>query len=147
MKKNLIIAGLVTVVIALGSIAYKPVINVLTEKPVEKSIALNVYRANTYNGDIYNQTSAQVHVIVEKVSKRGRSIVFEKTLDAKLLKQYPTADQPIIERIIVPGINDRKEHLEVKYVLTYDTKGSQLEMQSGTVMSKGISTEKLDINI
>ncbi|MBG9376726.1 hypothetical protein I5907_10795 [Panacibacter sp. DH6] len=147
MKKNLIIAGLVTVVIALGSIAYKPVMNVLTEKPVEKSIALNVYRANTYNGDIYNQTSARVHVIVEKVSKRGRSIVFEKTLDAKLLKQYPTADQPIIERIIVPGINDRKEHLEVKYVLTYDTKGSQLEMQSGTVMSKGISTEKLDINI
>ena len=147
MKKNLIIAGLVTVVIVLGTIGYKPIMNLLTEKPVAKSIALNVYRANTYNGDIYNQTSAQVRVIVEKVSKHGRSIVFEKTMDAKLLKQYPTADRPIIERIIVPGINDRKEHLEVKYVLTYDTKGSQLEMQSGTVVSRGVNAEKLDINI
>ena len=147
MKKNLIIAAIVTVVAIFGIVAYKPIKRAFSDTPVEKRIALNVYRAGNYNADIYNHTSAQVHIIVEKVGKHSRTIVFEKTIDAKLLKQYPTADKPMVEKIIVPGIFDKKEHLEVKYILTYDSKGSQLEMQNGTVVSKGISPEKLNINI
>lgn len=147
MKKNLIIAGLVAVTIVAASFAYKPIINAITEKPVSKSIAVSVYRDTNYNSDIYNQTSARVHIVVEKVSKKGRSIVWENTIDARLLKQYPTADKAISQKIVVPGVFERKEHLEVKYYLIYDSKGTELEMQNGAVVSKGVKAEKLDINI
>ncbi|QEC69664.1 hypothetical protein FRZ67_21035 [Panacibacter ginsenosidivorans] len=147
MKKNLIIAGIVAATVVIGLIAYKPIKQALTERPVEKSIAFSVYRANNYTSDAYNQTSAQVHIIVEKVSKHSRTIVWEKTMDAKLLKQYPSADQAMSQKIIVPGILDKKEHLEVKYVLIYDSKGSQLEMQDGTVVSTGAKSGRLDITI
>ncbi|CAN5577519.1 hypothetical protein BH10BAC2_BH10BAC2_10420 [soil metagenome] len=147
MKKNLIIAGLIAAGVALGLVAYKPIKQVFTEKPVEKSIAFSVYRANNYTSDAYNQTSAQVHIIVEKVSKHNRTIVWEKTLDAQLLKQYPTADKALSQKITIPGILDKKEHLEVKYVLIYDSKGSQLEMQDGTVFSTGAKAGKFHISI
>jgi hypothetical protein len=147
MKKNLIIAGFIAATVILGLVAHKPLKQVFTEKPVEKSIAFSVYRANNYTSSVYDQTSARVHVIVEKVSKHSRIIVWEKTMDAKQLRQYPTADRPIVEKIIVPGIFDKKEHLEVKYILVYDSKGSQLEMQNGTVVSTGAKSGKLDITI
>lgn len=147
MKKSLTITGIIVAVILMGFAAYKPVKQAFTEKPVEKSIAFSVYRANNYNAEVYNQTSARVHVIVEKVSKHSRTIVWEKTMDARQLKQYPTADRPIVEKIIVPGIFDKKEHLEVRYVLTYDSRGSQLEMQNGTVVTSGTRSGAIDINI
>lgn len=147
MKKNLIIAGFIAAGVVLGLVAYKPLKQAFTENPVEKSINFSVYRANNYTSDAYSQTSAQVHIIVEKVSKHSRTIVWEKTLDAQLLKQYPTADKAMAQKITIPGVLDKKEHLEVKYVLIYDSKGSQLEMQDGTVVSAGVKSEKLDIGI
>ena len=147
MKKNLIIAGLTAVTLIAAAFAYRPVTEYLTEKPVNKSIAFSVYRDTNYNSEVYDQTSAKVHIVVEKVSKHGRKIVWENTIDARSLKQYPTADKAISQKIIVPGIFERKEHLEVKYFLIYDTKGTELEMQNGSVVSKGVKAEKLDINI
>lgn len=147
MKKNLIITAFIATGALLCIGAYRPIKQALTEKPVEKSIAFSVYRANSYSSAAYNQTSAQVHIIVEKVSKRSRVIVWEKTFDAQLLKQYPTADHALSQKITVPGILDKKEHLEVKYVLIYDSKGSQLEMQNGTIVTRGATSGKLDISI
>lgn len=147
MKKNLIIVGFTAAAVLLGIAAYKPLTQALTEKPVEKSIAFSVYRENNYTSAVYDQTSAKVHVVVEKVGKHSRTIVWEKTMDAKQLRQYPTADSPIVEKIIVPGIFDKKEHLEVRYILVYDSKGSQLEMQNGTVVSADAKSGKLDITI
>ena len=147
MKKNLIISASAAVVLLIAAIAYKPVSQALTDTPVEKSIDFSVYSVNNYNSAAYNHTSAQVHIIVEKVSKHSRTIVWEKTMDTRLLKQYPTADKAISQKIIVPGIFDKKEHLEVKYILIYDSKGSQLEMQDGTVVSTGAKSGKLNIGI
>jgi hypothetical protein len=147
MKKNLIITAVVAAIVITGLVAYKPIKQALTETPVEKSIAFSVYRANNYTSDVYSQTSAQVHIIIEKVSRHSRTIVWEKTMDARLLKQYPTVDQATSQKIIVPGIFDKREHLEIRYVLIYDSKGSQLEMQDGKVVSTGAKSGKLDISI
>ncbi|CAN5276750.1 hypothetical protein BH11BAC6_BH11BAC6_11310 [soil metagenome] len=148
MKKNLtIITGLIIATVLDGIVAYQPVITAFTEKPVEKRIALSVYRANNYSSEVYNQTSAQVHIVVEKVSKHTRTIVWEKTLDTRLLKQYPTIDQAMSQNITIPGVLDKKEHLEIKYTLIYNSKGSQLEMEDGSVLSTGENTGKLHISI
>src|SRR6266496_3176028 len=75
----------------LGAVIYKPVKEATQAKPVNKSISFAVYKSNSYTSAVYNNTSAQVHIVVEKVSTRGKhTIVWDKTLDSKYLSQYPS---------------------------------------------------------
>jgi hypothetical protein len=115
-------------------------------KPVEKNISFALYKGNDYNADVYNNTSATVHITIEKVSSKGRSIVWDKTFDAQTLKQYPSLQQAIAQTVKVPNVFDSKEHLEVSYTLTYNSKGSKLQMQNG-VMVNGKGTDKVYISI
>ena len=130
----------------LGTVIYQPVKKVNETKPVSKSISFSVYKGSKYTSGIYDNTSAQVQIVVEKVNNKGeRTTVWDTTLDAKLLKQYPTAAQALSQRITVSNVNEKKEHLEVKYVLTYNSKGSELQMQDDMVVSE--KSSKLNISI
>jgi len=147
MKKNIAIATIAAfTVIAIAALAYKPIADYLNEKPVDKSIAFSVYRANAYTSDVYDQTSAQVHIVVEKVSRHTRTVVWDKIMDPKLLKQYPTIEQAMSQKITIP-VRDRKEHLEVRCFLIYNSKGSELEMQDVTTVTAGQKSGKLEIGI
>ena len=101
-------------------------------KPVEKNISFALYKGNDYNADVYNNTSATVHIVIEKISSKGRTTVWEKTFDAQTLKQYPSLQQAIAQTVKVPNV--------------FDSKGSQLQMQNG-VMVKGNGTDKVYISI
>ena len=115
-------------------------------KPVEKNISFALYKGSDYTADVYNSTSATVHITIEKVSSKRRSIVWEKTFDAQTLKQYPSLQQAIAQTVKVPNVFDSKEHLEVSYTLTYDSNGSELQMQNG-IMVNGNGTDKVYISI
>jgi hypothetical protein len=146
MKKNLL--WFLVLVLILGATIYRPFKEVMTqEKPVDKSISFAVYKGNNYASDVYNYTSAQVHITVEKVGSKKRSIVWEKTFDAKLLKQYPSIEKALLQNVTIPNVFDGKEHLEVTYTLTYISNGSQLQMQNGTIVSRGKISDKLNISI
>jgi hypothetical protein len=130
----------------LGTVIYQPVKKVNETKTVSKSISFSVYKGSKYASGIYDNTSAQVQIVVEKVNNRGeRSTVWDTTLDAKLLKQYPAAAQALSQQITVSNVNEKKEHLEVKYILTYNSKGSELQMQDDMVVSEKAS--KVNISI
>jgi len=76
----------------LGTVMYKPVKEATETKPVNKDISFAVYKGSSYTSGIYDNTSAQVHIIVEKVNTKGeRAIVWDKTLDSKYVSQYPSA--------------------------------------------------------
>ena len=129
-----------------GVSIYKPVKEAREEKPVNKSISFAVYKSNSYSSEVYDNTSAQVHIIVEKAGKKESTIVCDTTLDSKMLKDYPSIERAQYQKIIIPAVNTSKEHLEVKYILTYNSKGNELQMQDGTVVSNNGAT-KLDIGI
>jgi hypothetical protein len=118
-----------------------------TEKTVSKNISFAVYTAANYNSNIYNDASAKLQVTVVKVRGTHRSTVWQKSYDAKLLKQYPSLEHAIAQNVVINNVVDSKEHLEVVYTLTYDTKGNELQLQDGTVISKGEKDGKLFINI
>jgi len=143
MKKYLL--WLPAVFIIIGAAMYQPV-KEAREKPVDKSISFAVYKGTAYASDIYNNTSAQLHVTIEKV-KGGQCIqVWSKTFDAKLLRQYPSSEQAIFQTVMVPKVFC-KENLEITYTITYNSGGSELQMQSATVVSGTVITDKLDISI
>jgi len=138
----MIVAAAVAVYTMSGSIKEA----ITPAKPVEKNISFALYKSNDYNADVYNNTSATVHITIEKVGSKGRSIVWEKTFDAQTLKQYPSLQQAIAQTVKVPNVFDSKEHLEVSYTLTYNSKGNELKMQNG-IMVKGNGTDKVYISI
>ena len=131
----------------LGAVMYKPVKEATESKLVNKNISVEVYKGSSYTSGIYNNTSAQVQIIVEKVNTKGQhTIVWDKTLDSKYVNQYPTAENALKQNITILGINEKKEYLVVHYTLTYNSKGSELQMWESTIVKEN-NSEKVEIKI
>ena len=147
MKKHLLWFTVVLVAAALAIFHTQVAAWIAPEKPVSKSISLEVYKADDYSAAIYNDASAKLRVTVTKVSGKNRTIVWDKTFDALQLRQYPSLKNAISQKVVIGNVFDSKEHLEVIYTLTYNSKGNVLEMQNGVLVSKGNPGGKLTISI
>jgi len=131
----------------LGALIYKPVKKATETKPVNKNISISVYKSSSYMSVVYNNTSVQVYIIVEKVNTKGQhTIVWNKKLDPKYLIWYPSAENALKQNITICNFDREKEYLIVRYILTYNSKGSELQMQNFTIM-KGSNPGKVDIGI
>ena len=143
MKKCLL--GWIIVLPVIGIAAYKTVTHSFESKPVDKSVSLAIYKGNNYRSKVYDRTSAQIHIILEKVKGTNHTVVWDTTFNAKPLKQYPTIENALSRRITVSNLADKKEHLEINYIITYNSNGSILQMQSGSVITD--SSGKLGISL
>ena len=132
-------------ILGLGIAGYKPVKKAFTEAPVNKNVTLVIYKNDNYASEVYDYSFAQVHVIVERVKGRDRHIEWDTTFDAKLLKEYPSAENAYTKQVTIPNVFANKEEIEVNYVLTYSSSNSHLQMQNGSVL-KG-ENERLKIGI
>lgn len=147
MKKNLTWFAIGAAVVLLTAWS-KPLIEKMNaEKPVSKNISFAVYKENNYASKVYDDASAKLQVSVVKVRGDKRSIVWTKEYDAKLLKEYPSLENALAQKITVNNVVDSKERLEVVYTITYDAKGSKIQLQDGAVITKGQKDGKLFINI
>lgn len=146
MKKHLL--WIPVLLIAAAGAMHTQVSAVITPaKPVDKNISFAVYKGVNYSSEVYNNTSAQVHITVEKVSGDKRTIVWEQTLDAKQLNQYPTLEQAMKQTVTIPNVLDSKERIEVSYTLTYDSQGSTLQMMGGSDLTGNDTAGQLNIMI
>ncbi len=102
------------VLLVLGAAIYSPAKEALKkEAPVSKSISFAVYKGSNYASEVYNYTSAQIHITIEKVNGKSRTIVWDKTFDAKLLNQYPGIQNALSQRVTVPNVLDKKNTLKL----------------------------------
>jgi hypothetical protein len=130
-----------------GVFTLKPIKEAREEKPLNRSISFAVYKSNAYTSAAYNNTSAEVHIIVEKVTTSGKhTIVWDKKLDSKSLSQYPSVKNALKQNITIPNVNQKKEYLAVHYTLTYNSKGSELQMWESTIVKEN-NSEKVEIKI
>ena len=132
-------------ILGLGIVGYKPVKEAITEKPVDKKVILAIYKESDYLSEAYNYTYAQVHVTVERVNGANSTIALDTTFDGQLLKDYPEAANAQLQEVTIPNVFAKKEEVKVKYVLTYYSNGSQLQMQNSLKLNNEI--ERLDIGI
>ncbi|HNP22418.1 MAG TPA: hypothetical protein PKM63_11985 [Panacibacter sp.] len=144
MKKYIL--WLLFAAVAVGTALYKPVKDALNEQPVDKNISLAIYRGNSYESAVYNSSSARLHISIVRVTGNKRKEVWSQTCDAKLLKQFPSADKAMAQTITVPRVFS-KEHLEVTYTITYDSDGTQLQMENDEVVSGNDCSPILNISI
>lgn len=134
MKKHLLWLSVV-IVVAIAAMNKQVKEVIAPAKPVEQSVSFAVYKEGNYASAIYNNTSAKVHVVIEKVSSKERKTVWEKTFDAQTLKDYPSIQNAIAQTVEIPNVFNSKEHLEVSYTLTYNSNGTELQMQNGMVVN------------
>ena len=117
------------------------------EKAVSKNISFAVYKADNYNSNVYADASAKLNITIVKVRGTKRSIVWQKDFDAKALNKYPSLEKAVAQKVIVNNVVDSKDKLYVVYTLTYNDKGSEMELRDGTIIAKGENSGKLMINI
>ena len=144
MKRKLIITAAALLVSALSVLFSK---DLFSEKPVTKDIDVTVYKTASYVAPVYESTFATLEVTIIRVTGNKRDTAWQHTFQPKQLKDYPGSDKPMIEKITIPNVNDKKEKLEVYYKLIYNTKGSVLNFLNTTTIGKGQQNGKLDIQI
>ena len=141
MKKNLL--WLVFTLIASGvtlATGYIRTIREFNSMPVEKTISFLLYKGSNYNSKVYKGSSAQVYLSVEKVRNTTRTIVWDTTFDAKLLNKYPSVKKALSQKVTIQNVIERKDHLEINYLLTYKSQGSVLKVQGTNCNSTGQDT-------
>src|SRR4051812_14844122 len=117
------------------------------KKPVDKNVNVEIYKTASYVSPAYANTFATLQVTVVRVKGNKKDIAFQHTFQPKELKDYPGSDKPMVQKITIPNVNDRKEKLEIYYRLTYDSKGSVLNFLNTETIGKGKQTSKLNIKI
>lgn len=132
MKKYTI--GLAVILLITCAAFYKPVKKIFQEEPVNKNIAFTIYKGASYSSKVYDGTSVQIHIVVEKVRGSKSTIVWNKTFDEKLLKQYPSLENAITQQVNIADVFEKKEQLVVRYYITYNSKGSELQMQDARII-------------
>ncbi len=148
MKKNILLWLAVGAAVVLLAAWSKPLIATINfEKPVSKNISFAVYTNSSYSSSVYNAASAKLQVTVVKVRGNKRSTVWQKEYDAKLLKDYPSLQNALAQKVTISNVVDSKDHLEVLYTITYNSNGSQIQLQDGAVVAKGAKNGNLFINI
>src|SRR5438046_1162323 len=113
-------------IIAIGAAMSQPVKEAMTHKPIDKNLSFAVYKGAAYASAAYNNTSAQLHVTIEKVKGINHTQVWSKTFDARQVTQYPLLEQATLQTVEVPVSCD--EHLEITYTITYNSGGSELQV-------------------
>lgn len=132
MKRHLLWLFFILVASGVAIAAYEPIIRSMREKPVDKTISFTLYKGSNYASKIYRGSSAEISITVEKVRNTRRTVVWDTTFDAKLLSKYPSLKKAMSQNITIPDVIENKEHLELNYVLTYNSNGSILKVQSGS---------------
>ena len=78
------------------------------KRTVSKTVELSIYKGNDYSAAVYHNSYAQLHIVVEKVSGQTRTKVWDTTIDAKQLRDFPTESAAKSQSITVTGMVDKR---------------------------------------
>ena len=145
MKKKLVIIAAALTLLSGSGLFFAQ--HLPSSASVSKNINVEVYKTASYISPAYNNATAALQVTVVRVRGDKRDTAFQHTFQPKELKDYPASDRPIVQKITIPNVNDKKEKLEIYYQLTYDSQGSILNFLNTTTIGKGQQTGKLHIQI
>ena len=144
MKKIIIIT---TIILAAAIAAFTPVKYFETEQPVSKEINLAISSNNNYSSAAYSDAKASVHVVVTKLEGSKQTVVSDKVYNDMQLSQVPTNGNAINSKIVISNVFNKKEKLVVTYTITYDSRGSIVQLCNGTITSDKSNSEKIEIHI
>ena len=144
MKKIIILTALI---IGATVAAFTPVRYFQTEKPVSKEINVAISSRNNYSLAAYSDAKASVHVTITKVNGSRQTVVSDKVYSDMSLSQVPTNGNAINSKIVIPNVFNKKEKLLITYTISYNSRGSVVQLCNGTIASDKSNSEKIEIHI
>ncbi len=146
--KKLLLISFTVVLLAFGLIFNQEIVQFFSpEKPVQKEISFMIGAYNNYSSKAYESSYATVQVTVTKISNRKETVIWSKAFVNLPLNKYSALKTAVANKLIIPDVLDKKEKLMITYTITYNTKGSILQMAYETEILKGQKNDNLFINI
>ena len=146
-KKLLFIALCLTVIITMIIFVERSTSKVSnSENTVKANVSLVVYKSSDYASAAYSTSSAQLHVVIQKVNLTGEdTIVWEKNFDSKYLTLYPSVQDAIRQNVEINNILKKDEYLVLEYDIIYDSQGSKLQIKNAVIVDD--SSNNISISI
>lgn len=117
------------------------------EKPATKTVEFSVYAEKGYSSSLYKNSRASVTLTIYKYAADGRQIVWKGTIDEGKIKNYPTAETPLIRRVGIFDVYESHETLVAAYEVNYTSKGSTITYEDGVILAKGSTQDTLAVKI
>jgi hypothetical protein len=119
-------------------------------RPVKKeNVSLIVYKNSSidYSQSLYNKSTAQVRVTIEKMNTKGEAtVLWEKIFDPEYLDKYPSAGDPIRQNVEINNLTKKNDLLVVSYNVIYNSNGNKMEIPYAVAVAKqGSSTVAISI--
>lgn len=130
MKKKLLWVTFILIISGIVIASYKPVMVRINEVPISRTISFSLYKGSNYTSQIYNSSSATIYIAIWKIRNASQDVVWDTTIDAKLLSKYPLFKKAVSKTVTIPDIYKSKDRLEINYVLIYNSNGSILTIPS-----------------
>ena len=142
MKKFLLLLGPVLFSVALqGNVREM----ITPEKPMTKTIRFSVYASGNYSKSLYRQSKAKILMSIWKYKGSTREQIWEGTIDAGKLRDYPTAENPLFREVNLYDVKEHKQMLVAGYKVIYDSKGSTLAYDQGYIVPVGDSVKAVTV--
>ncbi|TDH23356.1 hypothetical protein EXU57_17960 [Segetibacter sp. 3557_3] len=144
MKKFLLLLGPVLFSLALqGNVREM----ITPEKPVQKTVRFSIYASSNYSKSLYKQSKAKIILSIWRYKGRSQEQIWEGTVDAGRLRNYPSAEDPLFREVNLFGVKEHKEMLVAAYKVMYDSKGSTLAYDRGYIVPVGDSTKSVTVRL
>lgn len=125
----------------------KKINKMIFEKPEVKTVQFSIYAGGDYSSKLYRKSKAKVILSIYKYSNNNREMVWQGNIEQMDIKSYPSNENPLFREVRVYNVFESSETLVASYQVIYDSKGSELSYEDGTVLSKGVSDDKVSISI
>ncbi len=143
------------VVTGVGVAGYKPISNAIRYTPVDKTVEFSIFKDRKYTSKVYENTTLDIHIVVERINNHQRTVVWDTVMSPKLLRKYPDELKAFKKSLVVPGVVEKgisipflynkKEKVHVTYVLNYLSNGNRLQIEGGSQVSDEKETIEISI--
>lgn len=88
--------------------SYKPIKDALKEISVERTISFQLYKGSNYTSKLYNCSSVEIYIAVDKVRNTTHTAVWDTTLNAKLLNKYASDKKAVVQIVTIQNVIENK---------------------------------------
>jgi hypothetical protein len=116
------------------------------EKPENKMVSFSVFAGTDYSAPLYRKQKAKVILTIRRFTGGKQEIIWQEVID-KGLNNYPDSSKVLYREVTVNNILDSKEIVAAYYQVLYSSRGSKISYEHGISLSRGPSSDSLQISI
>lgn len=120
---------------------------VTPEKPISKTVEIEMYAKTDYSLDVYKDSKAKVEVTISKYRNEKFEVLYNTTLEAGNLSKLPSAENAYKKALTVNNFYQHKDLLVATYTVSYESKGAILKYDKHILIPENKGKSALALSI